>query len=219
MYFCLRVDLDYVPWDTPDAKEFGHGEPAMLLRILELARNTGFKFHFFASNRVLRAFPTNADAVLNEGHDLDWFCKHLDEPGARFEEAMAEFATLGHEPKGFSLREKWPEGVMPFDGMEKLKFISAPNGKVPSQFKLFPVEGRSIRDIARTGVTARTWVDTTKAQVREAASRNIGITFPVRPQVLARLDPKMVYLRELLDLANAVGLPVRTLRDVMNTPR
>ena len=31
MYFCLRIDLDYVPWDTPDATEFGHGEPAVFL--------------------------------------------------------------------------------------------------------------------------------------------------------------------------------------------
>ncbi len=86
MYFCLRIDLDYVPWDTPDAKDFGHGEPAMLLRILEMARHTGLKFHFFASNRVLRAFPANADAVLNDGHDLDWFCKHPEAPGnARFQ--------------------------------------------------------------------------------------------------------------------------------------
>ena len=215
MFFCLRIDLDYVPWDTPDAKEFGHGEPAMLLRILELARNTGFKFHFFASTRVLRAFPTNADAVLNEGHDLDWFCKRPEVPGARFEEARAEFANIGHEPKGFALRSPWPPEVKAFSGIETMKFVSGPPGPVPSHLRLFPVEGRSVRDVARTGVTARSWVDATKTQLREAASRNIGLTLPVRPQVLARLDPKMVHLKELLDLAHAVGMPVRTLRDVL----
>ena len=30
MFLTLRIDLDYVPWDTPDAAEFGHGEPATL---------------------------------------------------------------------------------------------------------------------------------------------------------------------------------------------
>ena len=217
MFFCLRIDLDYVPWDTPDAKEFGHGEPAMLLRILELARNTGFKFHFFASNRVLRAFPTNADAVLNEGHDLDWFCKHPDAPGARFDEAKSEFASLGHEPRGFALRAPWPLSVKSFPGIEKMKFVSGPPGPVPANLRLFPVEGRSVRDAARTGISARSWADATKTQLREAASRNIGLTLPVRPQVLARLDPKMTHLRELLELATAVGMPVRTLRDVLNS--
>ncbi|MDR3689043.1 MAG: hypothetical protein P4L46_06660 [Fimbriimonas sp.] len=215
MFFCLRIDLDYVPWDTPDAKEFGHGEPAMLLRILELARNTGLKFHFFASNRVLRAFPANTDAVLNEGHDLDWFCKHPDAPGARFEEAKAEFAALGHEPKGFALRAPWPTGIEAFPGMEKLQFVSGPPGSIPATIRYFPVEGRSVRDVARTGITARSWVDTTKTQLREAASRNIGLTLPVRPQVLARLDPKMNYIKELLDLAGAVGMPILTLREVL----
>jgi len=215
MFFCLRIDLDYVPWDTPDAKEFGHGEPAMLLRILELARATGLKFHFFASNRVLRAFPTNADAVLNEGHDLDWFCKHPDVPGARFAVAATEFAALGHKPIGFSLRTAWPTTATPFPGIETMQFISGPAGPVPSNLTLFPVEGRSVREAARTGVSTRTWADATKTQLRDAASRNIGLTLPIRPQVLARVDPKLVHLREVLELSAAVGLPIRTLRDVL----
>jgi hypothetical protein len=215
MYFCLRIDLDYVPWDTPDAKEFGHGEPAMLLRILELARHTGLKFHFFASNRVLRAFPANADAVLNDGHDLDWFCKHPEAPGARFGDAKTEFTSLGHEPIGFALRAVWPATVKSFEGIEQMKFVSGPVGPVPAGLTLFPVEGKSVREIARTGVSSRTWVEATKAQLREAASRNIGLTLPVRPQVLARLDPKLTHLRELLELSTAVGMPIRTLREVL----
>ena len=217
MYFCLRIDLDYVPWDTPDAKEFGHGEPAMLLRILELARHTGYKFHFFASNRVLRAFPANADAVLNDGHDLDWFCKHPEDPGARFEEAKTEFTSLGHEPIGFALRTVWPIGVKSFEGIKQMKFVSAPQGPLPAGLKLYPVEGRSVREIARAGVSTRTWVEATKAQLRESASRNIGMTLPIRPQVLARLDPKLTHLRELLELSTAVGMPIRTLRDVLSS--
>lgn len=217
MYFCLRIDLDYVPWDTPDAKEFGHGEPAVLLRLLEMARQTGLKFHFFASNRVLRAFPATADAVLNDGHDLDWFCKHPEAPGARFGEAKKLFASLGHEPIGFSLRAAWPPAAKPFEGIEQMKFVSAPMGSVPPGLRLFPVEGKSVREVARTGISTRTWTEATKTQLREAASRNIGLTLSIRPQVLARLDPKLIHLRELLELSTAVGLPVRTLRDVLSS--
>lgn len=215
MYFCLRIDLDYVPWDTPDAKEFGHGEPAMLLRILELARHTGHKFHFFASNRVLRAFPANADAVLNDGHDLDWFCKHPELQGARFAEAQKEFKALGHTIIGFALRSAWPSDAVPFDGIEQLKFVSGPPGPVPPGLVLFPVEGKSVREVARTGVSTRSWTETTKTQLRQAASRNMGITLAVRPQVLARLDPKLSHLKELLELSTAVGMSVKTLRDVL----
>ena len=217
MFFCLRIDLDYVPWDTPDAKEFGHGEPAVLLRILELARHTGYKFHFFASNRVLRAFPANADAVLNDGHDLDWFCKHPEIPGARFADARKEFATLGHTPIGFALRSPWPATATPFEGIEQLKFVSGPPGPVPAGLTFFPVEGKSVREVARTGISTRSWTETTKTQLREAASRNIGLTLAVRPQVLARVDPKLAHLRELLELSVAVGMTVRTLRDVLST--
>lgn len=213
MFFCLRVDLDYVPWDTPDAKEFGHGEPAMLLRILELARHTGLKFHFFASNRVLRAFPAVAEAVLNEGHDLDWFCKHPDAASVRFAAAQTEFDALGHEPRGFAIRAAWPPNVASFDGVERLQFVSGPQGPVPAGLILFPVEGKPMRDIARTGVTSRSWVDATKARLRESASRNVNMTLPIRPQVLARMDPKLTYLRELLDLSSAIGMPIKTLRE------
>jgi hypothetical protein len=212
MYFCLRIDLDYVPWDTPDAKEFGHGEPAMLLRILELARHTGLKFHFFASNRVLRAFPANADAVLNDGHDLDWFCKHLETPGARYEEAKEQFDALGHVPVGFALRTAWPAGVTGFDGIEQMKFVSGPQGPIPKGLILFPVEGKPVREAARTGISTRSWVESTKTQLREAASRNIGLTLPVRP-------PKLSHLRELLELSTAVGMPIRTLRDILQPPQ
>ena len=98
-----------------------------------------------------------------------------------------------------------------------MSFISAPPGPVPAGLTLFPVEIKSVREVARSGVSARTWVETTKSQLRDAASRNIGLTLPVRPQVLARIDPKLVYLRELLELSSAVGMPVRTLREVLNS--
>ncbi len=106
-----------------------------------------------------------------------------------------------------------------FPGIETMKFISAPAGPYPTGLTLFPVEGKSVREVARTGVSTRTWAEATKTQLREAASRNIGLTLPVRPQVLARLDPKLIHLRELLEMAMAVEMPIRTLREVLEYPR
>jgi len=213
MFLTLRIDLDYVPWDTPDAAEFGHGEPAALLRILDLARHTGYKLQFFASNRVLRAFPANAEAVLNDGHDLDWFCKHPEDASDRFKEAVNLFATIGHTPMGLSVRGSWPSAETVFDGIKTLKFISAAPGPVPPGIKLFPVESRAVREATRAGLSVRAWTDVSKTQLRDAASRNVGLTVVARPQVLARVDPKLVHLKEILDFATALDVPIQTLRD------
>ncbi|WP_218250556.1 hypothetical protein, partial [Pseudomonas sp. FW305-3-2-15-C-LB3] len=67
---------------------------------MDVARRNGLKYHFFASNRVLRAFPSLGETVLNEGHDLDWLLKHPD----RAEETRALFAALGHRGQGFATR-------------------------------------------------------------------------------------------------------------------
>ncbi len=209
------MDLDYVPWDTPDATEFGHGEPAVLLRILDLGRQTGFKFHFFVSNRVLRAFPANAEAVLNDGHDLDWLCKQPAEEGARFDEALKLFASIGHTPVGFAMKGSWPEGQPPFPGTESLKFISSGPGSVPPGLVHFLVETRPAREAVRGGLSARTWTDASKTQLRDAASRNAGTILDVRPQVLAKFDPRLSHVREVLEMAVAVGAPVVTLRDLV----
>jgi hypothetical protein len=215
MFFCLRVDLDYVPWDTPDAKDFGHGEPAAFLRMLDLARSQGLKFHFFASNRNLLALPAIADAVLSEGHDLDWLCKHADQADERFPKALDLFESLGAKMMGFSYRSPWPENAT-FEGAETLRFLSAPVGGCPPGLRLFPVETRSARDSVRSGGTIKSWTDTVKLQVREAASRRRGVTVVVRPQVFGRHDPRLHFLREVLDMARAVGLEVKTLREVVD---
>jgi hypothetical protein len=213
-YLCLRVDLDYVPWDTPDAREFGHGEPAVFLRMLELARSTGFKFHFFASNRSLNALPAQVDAVLNEGHDLDWLCKRPDQANERFAKATALFKGIGHEPIGFAAKGQWLEGAT-FEGIEKMRFVSAQPGPKPPGPTFYPVETRSSREAIRAGSSMKTWSDAIKVQIREATSRHQGITVNVRPQVLGKLDPKLVFLREILDLADAIGATPRTLREVL----
>lgn len=213
MFFCLRVDLDYVPWDTPDAAEFGHGEPASFLRLLELARQTGFRFQFFGSNRVLRAFPSTAEAVLNDGHDLDWLCKHPSQASVRFAEALELFNHVDHSPTGLCVKSSWPGEVPTFLGIDSLQFLSARPGPAPTGLHLFPVETRSVREATRAGLTARTWADAVKTQVRDAASRNVDVTLTVRPQVLAKTDPRLSHLREILDMAQAVGLEVKSLRD------
>lgn len=215
MYFCLRVDLDYVPWDSPDAAEFGHGEPAAFLRLLEFARQHGYRFHFFASERVLRAFPAVGDAVLNEGHALDWYCKHPDSMDRR-EEAFRLFEGLGHRPRGLAVKGSFPLTSAPgiLDGME---FLSSGPGPAPEGIRHFPVETRPAKDAFRSGASLRTWIASAKAQVRDSASRNIGMTLAIRPQVIARADPRLGELKGVVDLAQAVGLEVLTLRELVDT--
>jgi hypothetical protein len=208
-FLCLRIDLDYVPWDSPDAAEFGHGEPAMFLKLLDLARSSGHRFQFFVSNRVLRAFPATAEAVLNEGHDLDWFSKHPEEQGDRHREALELFNAIGHQPLGLCTRATWPEGVPAPEGMT---FLSSPPGNIPAGIKHFPVDTKADRDAIRSGITARAWGDGIKAQLRDMASRNRSLTVCVRPQVLAKYDSRLAQIKEVLDLSRAVGLPLRTLR-------
>ncbi|HWD39584.1 MAG TPA: hypothetical protein VG944_12095 [Fimbriimonas sp.] len=214
MFFCLRVDLDYVPWDTPDAKEFGHGEPAVLLRMLELARSTGYKFHFFISNRTMQALPSEAEAILNEGHDLDWLCKHPEEAAARFEKAAKLFGKIGHQPIGFAYKGSWPHSES-FGWTDGLSFFSAMPGPAPEGLRFFPVETKSAREAIRAGTSVKSWADTAKSQIREAASRHRGVTLVIRPQVMGRYDAKLGFLHEILDLAQAVGATPKSLRDVL----
>ena len=213
-FFCLRIDLDYVPWDTPDAREYGHAEPAVLLRMLELARTTGFKFHFFASTRTLQAFPAVAEAVLNEGHDLDWLCKRPEDAQDRFNRAIDLFQAVGTEPIGFACKGAWVAGAH-FEGLEKMRFLSAQAGPKPDGVEFFPVETKSSREAMRAGMSVKSWSDTAKVQIREATSRHKGVTLVVRPQVMGRFDPKLIFLREILDLAKAIGADPQTLRDVL----
>lgn len=187
----------------------------MVIRLLELARAHGHRYHFFASGRVLRAFPASAEAILNEGHDLDWFCKHLEGGEARREEAWQLFGSIGHTPRGFSLKSNWaPESDLKLEGLE---FLSAPLGPAPDGVKVFAVETRPDREASRAGLSVRTWSDATKSLIRDAASRGREVTVAVRPQVLAKFDPRLSHVREIIELAEAVGLPIRSLRQVLDT--
>lgn len=201
--FCVRIDLDYVPWDTPDAQQFGHGEPAMLLRLLELGRRSGARWHFFASERALRAFPTEADAVLNDGHDLDYLAKHPEEP-ARAAEAARLLNTVGHTIRGWAIRSPWPSGQAAPEGVA---FFSGPPHADPPG-RLFPTVAQSLHEAVRSGNGLRDWLDDILPPLREQ-----GGTVVVSPQVLARVDPRLVGLEEILGAARTAGLPMRTLRE------
>lgn len=204
----LRFDLDYVPWDTPDANAFGHGEPAMLLRILEIARNSGNRFHFFASNRALRAFPTSGELVLNEGHDLDWLCKHPARNDGRQSEAHSIFRAIGHSFVGLAVRDAWPEKAA--IETSEIQFISATGGT--SAVPLFEVPHVALRESIRADRSATGWFESARKHVRECAARGRSTTLAIHPQALARVDPTAHSLKELVDFARALDLDVRTLR-------
>ncbi|MBL8087826.1 MAG: hypothetical protein JNM85_07115 [Chthonomonas sp.] len=212
---CLRVDLDYVPWDSPDGEEFGHGEPAMVLKLLEQARHTGAKYHFFTSNRSLRAFPTIADAVLNDGHHLDWLCKQPDQLAVRWAQAKELFAMHGHAIQGCGLRGELPIGL---ELPEQIRFVSAmatPGETVErTDLRIFKVETRPERDALRSGQTARAWMESVKTQLRAFASHGQSATVVVRPQVLAKVDVKLAQIKELVSFTRAVGMRVQTLREM-----
>jgi len=213
MNLCVRVDLDYVPWDTPDAQEFGHGEPAMVLRLLELARVGGYKYHWFASNRVLRAFPAVADAILNEGHDLDWLCKRLDQFEARFSDALERFALYGVNPQGFALRSQFTPEEAQRTYPDSLSFVSAAAGPAPASLNFFPVTVRPERDALRSGQTVRAWGEGVRSVLRQTATLHQSTTLVVRPQVLAKVDSRLSQFRELVDFGLALGYRLRTCRE------
>lgn len=212
MYLTVRVDLDYVPWDMPDAKEFGHGEPAMTILLLEMARAKGLKLHFFASERVLRAFPTISESVLNEGHHLDWLCKHPEDFENRYEETKRSFSQLGLTPMGFALRGSFPNLENPIQLGPELKFISCAGEDPETGLKHYPVETRPERDALRAGQTVRAWSEAVRGSLREHANSE-GSTFVVRPQVLSKVDPKLQHVGDLIDFGLSLGLKLRTLRE------
>ena len=177
----------------------------MLLRLLELARRTGVRLHFFASERTLRAFPTEADAVLNDGHDLDYLAKHPEDP-SRWKEAHRLFQIAGHEVRGWAVREPWDERWTIPPGID---LLSGPEGGDPP-LRRFPVTGRTLHEAVRAGIGFRSWIEDLWPELER-----VGGTVVFSPQVLARVDPKLTLLEEALRRAGSVGLPIRTLREAV----
>ncbi len=206
MFFCIRWDLDYVPWDSPDAEEFGHGEPAMFLRILELARQRGDRFQFCASNRVLRAFPALGDAVLDDGHDLDWLCKHPEEPGMRWEVAKELFASLGKLPEGMAYRRA--TSTLPTAPVE-IRWTSG--GSAEGAISL-PLALPPAREVVRSGRSYKAWIEQCLDEIKLRSESPEGITVAIHPQMLARLDAQLSGVKTLLETADSLHLPVISLR-------
>ena len=177
-----RFDLDYVPWDTADGREFGHGEPAMVLRLLQLARERGLRFQFFASTRVLRAFPSLAESVLNEGHALDWLCKHPN----RHAQASELFGQIGHRFRGVALVRPALIQTLPCD------FVVS-HWPVETAGTLISQPLDELRDALHAGITYRQWIDEARAEMLEHDFTVIA----ARPQVLARVDSKLAAFEEL----------------------
>ncbi|MBS1706822.1 MAG: hypothetical protein JST40_13220 [Armatimonadetes bacterium] len=100
----IRVDLDYVPWNQASSGSAEqHAGPAVLLRLLEFARNRGLRMHFFVSTACLAQFPMAGEVILNEGHDLDLLGGSGD---------SAAFARIGHEVRFVAQGEKDPLTVV-----------------------------------------------------------------------------------------------------------
>jgi hypothetical protein len=214
VFLCLRVDLDYVPWDTPDADEFGHGEPAMIIRLLEFARKNGTKFHFFASSRVLRAFPASAEAVLNEGHHLDWLCKHPLEP-LRHVEASDLFEKINHQPLGLATKNEWPnEAIWPSD---ELKFLCSPGAYTEQNIRHFEMDIEELRSGTKAGGGFIGWAENVKMTLRDHAARSMESTVIIRPQVLAKVDPNLIVLNEIIRIGLGYGLAMKTMRDALQS--
>jgi len=189
---CIRLDLDYVPWDSYNANLYGHGEPAMILKLLALARELGLKYHFFASVRTMRAFPTLANAILGEAHDLDWLCEKAGDE-KEFAEANQLFALAGHKILGVAYL-----GVF-LNDVGDLRFLSADVGSVTGDALFFPVSGR--------------FDDATHAIVADSGGLR---TFAASPQVLAKVDPSLSRFEKF---AREHAQSVTTLREEITRER
>ena len=213
--FCLRVDLDYVPWDSLDAEEFGHGEPAVFLRLLELARVHGLQFHFFVSNRVLSAFPAVPEAILNEGHDLDWLCKHpsdLSGQEARQDMALKLFNQIGHQPIGLATESPWPVRKE-FEAA----FYSGPAADFSESVPKFLCNPVELELASRERGGFAMWCQSTLNQNQDVAENQV-VTICVRPQILAKVDAHLSATLGVIQGMVKQGRKLTTLRKLVKSP-
>lgn len=208
-FACLRADLDYVPWDTVAAEDWGHGEPALILRLLSFARERGIRFHFFASTRVARAFPATLESILDEGHDLDWLSLATKSWEAEFSAATTVFRKHSHALRGAAVQGPTTD---PITGTE---FVSGPNETNAGNAYHFVLHSPTDLHAIQNGQSPSLW----KEMVLESAARGPELTVAVRPQVLARFDPQLKHLNALVQGILALGLPLRTFRQAIDDER
>jgi hypothetical protein len=141
-------------------------------------------------------------SLASAHYDLDYLAKHP-EDSKRAAEATRLLAAVGHSVKGWAIRAPWPKGLIAPEGVG---FFSGPVDASPPG-KLYPVTGRSLHDAIRTGGSLRGWIDATVQHLEGQA------TVVVSPQVLAKVDPRLTALEDLILAARAAGFPMRTLRE------
>lgn len=180
----------------------------MVLRLLDFARTSGLKFHFFASARVLRAFPTAADAILGEGHDLDWLCTDASLRG--YEAGLEEFRLIGHKPVGVALESPGPEWLGNF------QFASCSSCVSPGGVLCFPTSSPSDVEAVRSAAGLRAWSESAKSRLERAQGEG-GLTLVLHPALQARCDAKLQHVRDICAFAASVRAPVKTLRDALNS--
>lgn len=208
----LRVDLDYVPWDTPDVEEFGHSEPAVVLKLLQWAASRKLSLSFFCSTRVMRVFPSMVAKVEYEGHVVEWLCKHPQEFRSRLESAMEVFASCGAKPEGIGFKthatikkedyKQWP-----------FRFSSGPPGTSVEGLPCFPVDGNTDRESYWANIPAYKWADQLKGMIRNRSTSHDVLTIGIRPQVLAKYDPTLQHLDSLVEYVQVMDTPIVLLRD------
>lgn len=200
---CLRLDLDYVPWDSANAEKYGHGEPAMVLKLLDFARKRGVKYHFFISNRSLRTFSTIGDAILGEGHDLDWLTHYPDDEEL-YTEAKQLFSLAGHTIEGVAVTKPWTQDLFP-TWLGQIQFVSGPDGPSPLGVQFFPERGRFDDEELPFGLGQKHDIELAQlAQEPEDIK-----TLVASPQVLAKNDLQLRHL----NLIASSHIPIITLRD------
>lgn len=211
MHLCFRVDLDYVPWNMPPAGELPHSEPAMFIRLIDVARSLGPRIHFFASAPVIRAFPVMISTLLEEGHDLDWLCREPENAESQFADVRGLTAQWGHEFRGVGASGQWPQAAsIPPD----LRFVSAKAGPVPAAVRLFPVSRCLDAELIKSAGTAAQLEEDLRTHLRDLASRRAAATLAVSLPVLATIDRQLHFVRRLIEFTESIGMPVRTLRQV-----
>ena len=107
--------------------------------------------------------------------------------------------------RGWAIREPWPSDL---EAPEGVGFFSGPDGSSPPG-RLFPVVGRSLQEALRAGTGLRGWIDETAPTLAGE-----GGTVVVSPQVLARVDHRLLGLEEVMRRMRDAGVPMRTLREV-----
>ncbi len=211
MYLCVRVDLDYVPWQSCGPGELPHSEPAMFIRLLDVVRKLGPRLHFFATEQVIRAFPSLIVALLQEGHDLDWLCLDPSKAEEGFEAARKLSFATDYELRGVAYRDQWPsDASLPAEA----KFLSAKTDPGAHRTKFFPLTVAVDSDLVKASGTISVLDEDLRTLLRDHASRRMPATFAIQLPAIAMVDRQLMSFQRLINFAESIEMPIRTLRQV-----